>query len=100
MEKDKYDTFIDLATDAIEKCLQQLTKLDPNKNIDELMQFARGLRVLTRYRNRAIKKDLPCLDEPPAKRPGIGLSRGFGEFECGDEVMDAIHKLERYYHSM
>lgn len=100
MEKDRYDIFVDLATDAIEKSLQQLTKLDPNKDIDELMQFSRGIRILVRYRNRAINKELPCLDKPPAKRPGIGLSRGFGEFECGSEVLDAVYNLEDYYHSM
>ena len=98
MGKDRYDIFVDLATDAIKKCLQQLTKLDPNKNIGTLMQFARGLRVLVDYRNDALKKELPFMER--LKRPGIGLSRGFGEFECGDEVLDAVYKLEDYYHSM
>lgn len=100
MEKDKYDIFVDLATDAIEKSLQQLTKLHPIDDLYEMQQFARGLRVLVDFRNDALKKELPFMDRPPAKRPGIGLSRGFGEFECGSEVLDAVYKLEDYYHSM
>jgi hypothetical protein len=34
------------------------------------------------------------------KRPGLGLSRGFGEFDCGDDVMDAIYAIEYYFKTM
>lgn len=100
MSKDKYDIFVDLATDAIEKCLQQLTKLDPIKDAYEMQQFGRGLAVLVRYRNHAFKKNLPRLDELPSKRGGLGMARGFSDFECGDEVMCAVDALEHYFHNM
>jgi hypothetical protein len=100
MEQDKYDIFVDLATDTIEKCLAKLMTLNSIKDAGSMLQFARGLASLAGYRDLARKKDLPFMEKPPTKRPGIGLSRGFGEFECGDEVMEAVRKLERYYHSM
>lgn len=100
MQKDKYDVFVDLATDAIEKCLQQLTKLDPNKDVYEMQQFGRGLALLSKLRNDAREKFLRNLDLPSAKRPGHGLVRGFDEFNCGREVMDAVQTLEIYFHNM
>jgi hypothetical protein len=65
-----------------------------------MQQFGRGLAVLTRLRNKAQSKTLENLKLPPNNRGILGVSKGFGDFECGDEVLDAVYKLEDYYQSM
>lgn len=69
-----------------------------------------GLEVLEKGSQRRIDEGIEKFAEdlkkyPRGKRPGLGLSRGFGEFlwqgyDWQKEIMDAVRKIERYHSSM
>jgi hypothetical protein len=108
---EKYKQFIKIQEEAIRVVRKYLIKFkDSGKYLWVIKDLERGLNVLEVGYRKDVEKgpegllaDLERFQK--GRRPGFGLSRGFGEFlfEGGDwqeEIMDAVEKIEDYYCSM
>jgi hypothetical protein len=108
---EKYRNYVRLRREAIEIIKKYINKFKANSEYPWVIEdLERGLNVLEAGYKRITKEgpegllaDLERFQK--GRRPGFGLSRGFGEFlfEGGDwqeEIMDAVRKIERYYRSM
>lgn len=122
----QYDEYVAIQKDAIRIVKKYINKFQ-NKSGSELLvkdlklglsiledglksDLDRGpeglLSILERY-HRVPAKGMPV--KGVKYRPGLGLSRGFGEFlralppedkYWADEIMDAVHKIEDYFRNM
>ena len=99
-EKQKY--LIILIDDAIEKVRKRKEEIKNDRRPQLIEMLDLGIENLEAWREGL--KDVNTLQDylKPYKgtRPGMGLSRGFGEFDCGDEVKDAVRAVEHYFRSM
>ena len=105
---------------SIEEDKLEIVKIDRNfiKTIENeelknvlLSDLKHGDEVLEGGQERFMRDGLKGMEanlkrSKRGRRPGFGLSRGFGEFlHCyqGDwtsEIMDAVRKIEHYYNNM
>lgn len=101
--KEQQQHLIGLIDAAIEK-LKKRKKEVKNNNRPQLVEtLDRGIEILNKCRENMsdTEKLQTRLQSYAGKvRPGMGLSRGFGEFDCGDEVKDAVRAVEHYFRSM
>jgi hypothetical protein len=112
---EKYKNYIRLRREAMETVKKYINKFkDDPRRLGLVEDLNTGLNILEKGYKRITKEgpegllaDLERFQK--GRRPGFGLSRGFGEFlyalpkndeEWSDEVMDAVRKIERYYRSM
>jgi len=96
------------------KHIERLKRENPETNKALIADLENGLRVLTIGMERKIKEGVEGLiakleSYKPGKRPGLGLTGGFGEFlyalpkeyeSLVDEIMEAVRKIEHYFASM
>ena len=96
------------ATEIILKYIKRFEAENSSENDLLVTNLYLGLSNLTGRVNLIIDNEqllLERLSTPSIKRGGFGLSRGFGEFlwqgaDWQNEIMDAVHKIERYYRDM
>ena len=121
----KYDQFLNLNLNAIKIIKKHQEILKKDKFYDILFKrLELGLSIieagykryktigvdgliaeLETYYRSPIGKEMPIKGRGKKYRPGIGLSRGFGEFiyadeAMEDEIMDSVYKIEDYYRTM
>ena len=100
----------DIAIDIVKKYIEKFKK-DPEYELT-VEDLTMGLKNLCSYREFFISNPDYLLKKmylPTKKRPGLGFGRGFGEFLralpkedewWADEIMDAVHAIEKYFRNM
>ena len=112
----KYNEFLQVRQNAINVVKKYIDRFqhevtnDPS-NILVVKDLQHGLEVLKKGKSRIEREGIDGIandiKEYPTstERPGLGLSRGFGEFlwqgeDWQNEIMDAVDKIEDYYSDM
>lgn len=111
--EEKFDEFLELRKEAINILQKYIEQFSSNPDYKITVEdLKHGLEVLKGGYKRVEGEGIKGLKEdlikyPKGKRPGIGLSRGFGEFLYAlpeepwiDEIMDAVKRIEEYWRNM
>ena len=107
------ERFISVRKKAIQKVTEKIKELKA-QNLDDdqylIKELEHGLDVLNKGLERIKREGVEGIDRdikrwPRGKRPGLGLSRGFGEFlwhgyDWEKEIMAAIDDIENYFRNM
>ena len=106
--QERHDKMQFLFEQAIELILRRIETLKKNSGNEFLIkELTHGVDLLKIGKENFSKDEFKKLffDSPVGKRPGLGLSRGFGEFlwhgyDWEKEIMAAIDDIENYFRNM